>query len=892
MKKFLKITGIVLGVILILLIAAPIVFESQLEDLVKKTINRNVNARVEFDNIDLTLFRSFPKATLVLNDVSLVNNAPFEGDTLARGKEVLLTMSIGELFKGSDKPKKLEELRLNEAFVNLKIDSLGRANYDIALKDSTATTPADTSGGFSLDLQHYEINNSRLKYDDRTNDISLELQDLDHSGTGDFSLDQTDLKTHTNTLISLNYGGTNYLDKNKLALDAVIQMDLQNLKYTFLENEATINQLPLTFDGYVKVNDNNTEMDLSFKTPSSDFKNFLQVMPEEYAKNIENVETHGDFVVNGEIKGVADEQHIPKMDIKISSDNASFKYPDLPKSVQDINIDMEVLNKTGIADDTYMTFDNVTFRIDQDRFATHGSIHNLTGNMLVSMALNGTINLANLSQAYPLDLEQDLNGILTADLSTTFDMNSIEKEQYQNVKSQGTATVRNFSYKSPQIPNEIKIANANLNFNQGNVQVPELLLTTGQTDMKASGTIQNLMGFLFTDQDLKGNFRVNSNTFAVSDFMVAKKPSEKTNSGAEKKPAANTSEEAIKIPSFLDTRLDFNVNRVLYDNLVLNNTKGTLIIKDETATLQNVTSNIFNGGIALNGQVSTRNPTPTFQMDLDLNQLDIASSFNGLELLQNLAPVAKALQGKLQTNIKLKGNLHNDLTPNLASLTGNALAEILTAKINPEQLPLLANLDQQLKFIDLSKLNLDDLKTQLTFADGMVKIQPFDFKVKDIDVQVSGSHGFDMQMNYDLKLDVPAKYLGSEVGGALGKLTGEQVQNMSVALPIGLTGTFQDPRINLNMQQAISNLTQQIVQKQKEKLIGKGEEAIKDIITQKTGGKTDTTKTQQKPQTRLPDITDTTKTTDQKVQEAAKNILGGILKNAKKKKDTTNKKKQ
>ncbi|MGB8373776.1 MAG: AsmA family protein, partial [Salegentibacter sp.] len=130
MKKILKITGIVLGVILLLLIVAPIVFESQLEGLVKKTINQNVNAKVEFDNIDLTLFRSFPKATLVLNDVSLVNNAPFEGDTLARGKEVLLTMSIGELFKGSDKPKKLDELRLNEAFVNLKIDSLGRANYD------------------------------------------------------------------------------------------------------------------------------------------------------------------------------------------------------------------------------------------------------------------------------------------------------------------------------------------------------------------------------------------------------------------------------------------------------------------------------------------------------------------------------------------------------------------------------------------------------------------------------------------------------------------------------------------------------------------------------------------------------------------------------------------
>src|SRR5690606_39287544 len=135
-----------------------------------------------------------------------------------------------------------------------------------------------------------------------------------------------------------------------------------------------INQLPLTFDGFVQVNENNNEIDLSFKTPSSDFKNFLAVIPEEYARNIENVQTSGDFVVNGFIKGIVDETYIPKMDIKVASSNASFKYPDLPKSVQDINLDLNILNTTGLIDATYITFDNVTFRTDQDRFGTNCSV--------------------------------------------------------------------------------------------------------------------------------------------------------------------------------------------------------------------------------------------------------------------------------------------------------------------------------------------------------------------------------------------------------------------------------------------------------------------------------------------------------------------------------------
>lgn len=888
MKKILKITATVFLAIVILLVAAPFIFESQLKDLVKKAINNNVNAKVEFSDVNLSLFRSFPQATLVLEDVSVVNNAPFKGDTLATGKEVLLEMSVKELFKSSDKPKKIDELRLNNAFINIKVDSLGHANYDIAKEDTTTTS--GQSNPFRLDLQHYEINNSRIKYLDEGAKIALDLENVNHNGTGDFSLANSKLNTHTNALVSLDYNGTNYLNKNKVALDAILQMDLENQKYTFMENEATVNQLPLKFAGYVKVNEDNNEMDLSFKTPSSDFKNFLAVIPETYARNIENVDTQGDFLVHGRIYGIADEQHIPKMEIRASSNNASFKYPDLPKSVQNINIDLEVINETGLAEDTYVTFDNLTFRIDQDRFAAHGKLRNLMGNTLVDMALKGTVNLANIGKAYPLDLKQDLNGILTADVTTSFDMNSIKNEQYQKVNSKGTASIRNFTYKSPEIPNEVKIANASFNFNQGEVQVPELKLTTGQTDITASGNIHNLMGFLFTDQQLKGNFKVNSNNFVINDFKIAKTET-KTSKDGSKETTVATGEKAVKIPSFLDTELSFKANHVIYDNLELRNATGTLILRDETATLKDISSSIFDGTIALDGNVSTKGAVPTFKMDLDLNAINIAESFNGLELMQGLAPLAQALQGKLQTNIKLQGNLNNDLTPQLSTIAGNALAQILTAEIDPAKTPLLSQLDQQLDFINLKNLDLTKLKTYLTFKDGRVEIQPFDFNVKDIKIAVSGSHGFDMSMNYNLKLDVPAKYLGSKVGSALGKLSGEEVQNMTVALPIDLTGNFQNPNIQIDMQQAVSRLTQKIVEQQEQKLINKGKDAITGIITSKTGGKqqpADTTQVTDSTKTKTPQVKkDSTQNQQKKLEEAAKDILGGILKNSRKKKDTT-----
>ncbi len=900
MKKALKIFGFVLLTIIILLIATPFIFESQLKDMLRKTINKNLNAQVEFSDVDLSMFRSFPQATLVIKDLSVINNAPFKGDTLALSDEVILEMSIKELFKSSEEPKKIDRLRFNNSFLNIEIDSLGRSNYDIAKEDTTATQASDSSA-FSLDLKHYEINNSRIKYVDEKAKIRLDIEDLNHKGTGDFSLSKSKLKTYSEAFVSLDYDGVNYLNQNSISLDAVFQMDLDKMKYTFLENEARVNQLPLTFDGYVQINEDNNELDLTFKTPSSDFKNFLAVIPETYAKNIENVNTHGNFIVNGRLHGIVDDTYIPKMDVKISSDNASFKYPDLPKSVEDINLAMEVINETGLSKDTYVNIDKATFRIDQDRFAANGKISNLTENMLVNLAVKGTVNLANIDKAYPMELEQELNGILTADVKTSFDMNSIEKEQYQNVKSSGLASIKNFSYRSPEIPNEVKIASANFNFNQGNVQVPELKLTTGQTDLEASGTLQNLIGFLFTDQQLKGNFQARSNTFSINDFKVAETKEKPAEDGSDRKVTTTTGEEAIKIPSFLEITLNFNANKVIYDNLELKNAKGVLVLKEETARLENITTDIFNGSIGLDGMVSTKGATPVFEMDLALNSLDIASSFNGLDLMQGLAPLAKALQGKLQSTLNLKGTLNNDFTPQLNSLVGNALAQILTAEIRPEQAALLAQLDDKLNFVDFSKIDLSNLKTKLTFNDGMVQIAPFDFNIKDINVTVSGSHGFDMAMNYDLKMDVPAKYLGSEVGGTLSKLSGDEIQNMTVELPIGLTGTFQSPKINLNMQQAVSSLTQKIVEQQKAKLEQRGIDAINDILKGKrdpnkpfvkdtTAGKTPKDSTGILIPTKRDSATKAQQ--QQQVENAAKNILGGILKNSKKKTDTTKQKQQ
>ena len=838
MKKLFKILGIVILVLVIALIAAPFLFKSQLEDLLKRSINENLNATVDWEEFDLSLFSSFPKAALQIKNFSVINKEPFAGDTLASGQVLQLDMGVMQLFKtSSGKPIAVDAIQLDDAFVNIKVDSLGNANYDIA-KETTNTsgdTLADNSGSFKFDVQHYELNNSRINYLDQSTNTYLRLTEVNHEGDGDFSAAISNLNTKTDALASFDLDGVNYLNNNKISLDAVIEMNLPEQRYTFKENRALINKLPLVFEGYVQINETNNEMDLSFKTPSSDFKNFLAVIPEVYAKNLDGVTTTGDFTVNGRINGVVDETHIPRLNIEIQSDNASFKYPDLPKKVEDITIDTRIVNETGLLEDTYLSLNNLNFRIDQDVFNAKGRIDRLTTNPLIDLALKGKLNLANLDKAYPLELDQDINGMLSVDMTTNFDMQSVEKEQYQNIKSSGTAALKDFSYVSPELPNPLTISETNLTFNPGTVTLQNLDAKTGKTDISANGSIDNLIPFLVAKQNLKGRFTVKSNTIDLADFSVVDDPAKTEASTADSK--ATSAEAAIKIPSFLDAGIDFTAGKVIYDNITLTNVKGNLSVADETARLNNIQSAVFGGKIALDGNVSTKNATPTFGMDLSLNDVSISQSFEGLEMLQQLAPIAQALQGALNTTINLKGNLNNDLTPVLTSLAGNALAQLLTVEVDPEKMKLLNLLNGKLDFINLNKLDLSNLKTQFSFENGLVTVKPFDFDVEGVNVAISGTHSLENTMNYKVDLDVPGTFLGAKLGGTLASLSKQDLESYTVDLPISLTGTFTNPQIAVNTQQAVTNLTQQIIAKQKGELMQKGEDKINDVLGGILGGK-------------------------------------------------------
>jgi hypothetical protein len=859
MKKVLKRIGITIVVILVLLIATPFLFQSQIKDMIKTFINDNVNAKVEFADVNLSLLKNFPQATVTIDDLSVVNFAPFENDTLVYSKSFVLEMSVKELFKSSDEAIAVNAITIDETSIDIIVDENGNANYDIAKPSEPSTETEASSSGFAFNLEDYSITNSNISYLDKSSKLLFSLTDFNHSGQGTFSGEQSDLDTKTETLVSLKMDSSQYLNQHSIKLDAVIGLNLKDNKYSFKDNKAFINQLPLEFDGFIQLLEEGQLYDITFENPESSFKDFLALVPEQYGSNLNGVDTSGDFKVNGEVKGKLTETTIPTFDINIQSNNASFKFPELPKRVNNISIDTNIKNTSGNVDDSFLAVNNLEFKIDEDTFKGSATLKNLTENIFVDAHIDGVLNLANISKAYPIELENELSGILKGKLDTSFDMNAIETNAYERIKNHGTVNISDFVFSSKDIVNPLNISNANIDFKTESIKLTAFNATSGTSNIAATGTLENLLGFLLSNKTLQGNFNVNSNQFAVSDFMVE---------GEESSTETTSEGQTLKIPAFLDCTLNANVNTVLYDNLTLNNVKGTLILKDEKAEFKNLKSDIFDGNIAMNGVVNTQQEVPTFNMNLDASGLDISKSFKDLDLLKAIVPVAEALQGKLNSNITLSGTLDESYSPNLNTVSGDALAELLTTKIEPKNTMLFDALDDNIPFLDLNKLNLKDLKTRLSFENGQVAVKPFDLKYEDINIRVSGSHGFDKTVNYNTIFDVPAKYLGNEVTSLLSQIDAKEAKDITVPVTANIGGSFTKPKVTTDISQSVTNLTNQLIEIKKKQLLNQGGNLLNDLLNNNSKPK---------------DSTNTNNNTG----EVINGVLGNLFGKKKKKKDST-----
>ena len=367
------------------------------------------------------------------------------------------------LFSGSQ--MKIYSITVDKPRIHALVNKDGKTNWDITKPDTTSATTEEPSA-FSMKLNHYKINDGYIKYADIPGDMSAEITHLNHSGSGDFTSDLFTLSTSTSAeSVNFVYTKIPYLSGAKASLDADIQVDNKQDKYTFKTDDVVLNDLKLSTAGYFQfVNDSTYGMDISFKAPSTEFKTLLSLIPAVYKNDFDKIKTNGKAIFNGNVKGEYNAVKIPSYHINLNVENGFFQYPDLPQPVKNINIAMKVDNPDGVTDNTVVDISKGHIEFGNDPFDFRLLLQKPVTDQYIDANVKGKLDLAQVTKFVKLSGDTKLSGLLDADATAKGNIAVITQQKPGPFTANGFINLTNLNYSSKDFPQPVRNSNIQIKF--------------------------------------------------------------------------------------------------------------------------------------------------------------------------------------------------------------------------------------------------------------------------------------------------------------------------------------------------------------------------------------------------------------------------------------------
>ena len=507
MKKLIIILATVVTLFLLAAIVIPIIFEDDIREIVENTIDESVDAKVYFDpsKFSLSLFKNFPNLTTSIGDFGIIGNEQFAGDTLISVASLNITIDLFSLFRSNYQIKSIDMVTPRINVIYLKS---GQANYEIvAASEEDADAPAEDSTDFKLAIDHWSIANGYLRYFDEGMDMELIFNGLEHTGSGNISLDIYDLKTSTIIKKAMvNYEGIKYLDGQSLTADALININMPEFKFTFQDGLVKMNDFPLQVDGHVAMPSEDIDMDITFSSPESNIKSLYSLVPGVFTEGYENIRTEGDLTFKGFVKGKYNETSMPAYQVQLQAANGMISYPDLPAPINNIDIDMLVDCADGVIDNTSVNISKFHMDMGQNPFNGSLLIRNLR-DYDMKADINAKLDLAELSSIFPIE------GI---EMRGLFSLNILANGVYDSVRnimpsinakmaltdgyirsSEFPKALENMSFKS-------EVVSANGKMEDMLVKVEDFKMAMEGEELTANLVLKNMVDYQW-DLDVKGS---------------------------------------------------------------------------------------------------------------------------------------------------------------------------------------------------------------------------------------------------------------------------------------------------------------------------------------------------------------------------------------------------
>ena len=807
MKRFLKITATVVAVVLVVAIVTPLLLRGKIGDIVKREANAMLAARLDFEKLDISLLRNFPNASLNLKGLTLVGTDRFEGDTIVAARRITVVVNLMSLV--GDEGFEVRKIILASPALHAHKLADGAVNWDVMKPSEQAdTTAAEESApsSFRLSVRDFRLTDAVIRYEDDSTGMELRTAPLSLRLSGDMSAESTQLDLDLLAGgVDFTQGGVPLLHDAELALDAEIDADLAEGRFTFSRNTLRLNAIEMRLDGWVQQVGDALAMDVSAGCSEVRFKDLLSLIPAFYKHEFRSLAASGELSMELWARGQMHGAQLPAFELKTEVHNGSFQYSSLPKAVTDINIAAKVSNAGGELDKTEVEISEFGLKMAGNSLSATGYATNLMSDPTFRATLSGRVDLGAIREVYPLEKGIDLAGRIAASMKLAGRMSDVESGRYERISASGSLVVEQLGLHVQQLP-EVFIRRAAATISPQAMTLGEFGVTVGGSDLSATGQLTGYLGYLMRGEQLAGRLYVKSDLLDLNEIRAAVPADAEAESAEAEKPAeevAAAPAQAIVVPKNLNLSLNAELKKVLFEKMVITDIAGEMSVAGGTLSLDRLGLQLFDGKASASGRYSTAaDPAhPTLSLAASIAKASFPRTFEEIEAVRQLAPIFEKASGDYSLSIDMRTTLDAAMSPDLMSLT--AQGEISSENVSVEGVEVFDKLADLLKNDKLRRIEARDLKIRFSIKDGRVTTEPFDLKMGDVNVNMSGTTGLDRTIDYTAKVTLPAG-----VGGVLG------------AVNVGIGGTFTSPKITLGVQETVEQVVSNVVSEQIDNLTG------------------------------------------------------------------------
>ncbi len=746
LKKTLKWFFIVLIGIILAGVLLPFVFKEEIHENLKRIINENVNASVDFKDISLSVFKDFPQLSVSVHDITVNGILEFENINLLSTSEASLSLPLKALF--DSKEYEITKVNLDNPSVNILVLENQKANYDII---KTAEQESSNSS-LAINLEEFRIKNGSLMYMDLVTNQKMNIGNINsHSSVG---LENETLRTKTIAEVNdISYwmDGIKYLShaeaKTDLALEIINRNDT-NIKLK--QGKLKLNEINLESSGNITLKKSEEiELDLDFSSGKSDFKDIWSLIPGVYTRDYADVKSSGSTIFEGKINGLYSENKLPSFDIKIKVNDGYIQYPEMPKSINDFNLISQIKSSDPLLKSLSVNISKFGFKLDNDEIGGKFYLNQTK----VKGDIKGSINAANWKELIPDESIKQLNGLMETELRIDANIEDILSQNYEKTNLDGYLQLNDIlvDYEG-SLPTKIKMARAD--FDPTKINISSDKITYGKSDYNIEGNIENPLN-IFTSENSKMNLLSRSKLIDLNEVMAVNSSTSETSTGSNLEIdslATNISNKTLTIECLAD--------KIIYAEYEIDAAKLKGNYKGEKLNLENLSMNINGNDLSLDG-VATNVNSFLFSNDTLYGQFDFYSKRQNLNKyiseVENEGTTQMMIPIPERMNIVLDAQIDNVLYDKIDMTNLNGKISIYDQKAHLDNL--IANsLGGQLaikgvydtKQVERPEVSVDMAFQEMKFSQAVTKIELFE-KMVPISKYMKGS--FNSTLSFSSALD-------------------------------------------------------------------------------------------------------------------------------------------